>query len=166
MPTKSANVVLDEFHGLIERSGLTLAVAESMTGGELAHALLTLYGSGEWFRGGVVVCDAAIKHDLLGMSAGPIISADAAIEMAEGVARLMDADIGIATTGCSGPESIEAQPVGTLWIGVAAWDHCTSTHHLLDGDPESIRTASIPLTIAAADCSIADVWEAGRHARA
>src|SRR5689334_21195233 len=112
-------MILAEFARIVEHRKLTVAVAESITGGELAHALVALPGSGEWFKGGVVAYDSAIKHDLLGVDEGPVVSPDAAIQMASGVARLMDADVGIATTGCSGPEPMEEQPVGTLWVGVA-----------------------------------------------
>ena len=63
--------------------------------------------------------------------------------MAAGVATLMRTDVGIATTGCAGPEPMEDQPVGTLWVGVAVGGDVFARHCLLDGDPDLIRSGAV-----------------------
>jgi PncC family amidohydrolase len=130
-----------ELARIVERSGLTVAIAESMTAGELATAIVDIDGSGEWFRGGIVAYDADAKYEILDVTRGPVICASAAEEMAAGVAALFDADIGIATTGCAGPEPMEGQPVGTLWIGVSVARTQTHRHVITRGASPSERRA-------------------------
>jgi PncC family amidohydrolase len=127
----------------LARHDYTIATAESMTGGAVAEALVTVEGASEWLAGGVIAYMSRVKFDLLGVAPGPVISERAAREMARGVALLLDTAVGVATTGCAGPESMEDQPVGTLWIGVAVHDRVTAVHHLLDGDPERIRVDAV-----------------------
>src|SRR3954470_12582894 len=103
----------------IEDKRLSVGVAESMTGGALGEALVSLPGSGEWLAGGVISYMTRVKRALLGVSDGPVISESAAIEMAIGAARLLGTEVGISTTGCAGPDTMEGQPVGTTWISVA-----------------------------------------------
>jgi nicotinamide-nucleotide amidase len=70
---------------LLEGRGLTLAVAESMTGGLVASRLVDVPGSSKWFKGGIVAYDSEIKFDLLDVRPGPVVSEEAAMQMAEGV---------------------------------------------------------------------------------
>ena len=102
---------------MLARQGLTLAVAESLTGGMLALRVTESPGSGDVFRGGVVAYLTGTKHELLGVPGGPVISADCAETMARGVAELQNADVGVATTGVAGPATQEGQEVGTVFIG-------------------------------------------------
>ncbi len=134
-----------------------------MTGGGLALALVTVPGSGTWFKGGVVAYDSAVKYELLGVTPGPVICASAATEMATGVARLLHADVGVATTGCSGPEPMEGQPIGTLWVGVSIDGRLhASKHHLVDEDADEIRAAAT--AVALADACV--FLRSATHARA
>jgi PncC family amidohydrolase len=99
--------------------GRTLAVAESVTGGLLTHCLVAAEGSGDWLRGGLVAYDPEVKYSILGVERGPLINERTARTMATGVAHLLNAHVGLATTGVAGPEPLEGNPAGTIWVGVA-----------------------------------------------
>ena len=85
-------------------SGRTLAVAVSLTGGLLASAFARASGSSGWFRGGIVAYSSAVKHDLLGVPGGPVVSEAAAAAMARAAGRLLEADVAVAVTGVGGPD--------------------------------------------------------------
>ena len=123
--------------------GLTLAVAESLTGGLVASRLVNVIGSSTWFKGGVVAYDSEVKYSVLGVPRGPVVTADAARAMAEGVRRVIGADIGLATTGVAGPEPQEDVPPGTVFLGLAvpnAPAEAVEVH--LPGDRDRVRQFS------------------------
>lgn len=123
---------------LLKRDGRTLAVAESLTGGLLASAFARASGSSEWFRGGIVAYGSAVKHDLLNVPDGPVVSEAAAIAMAREAGRVLNADVAVAVTGVGGPDPQDGEPPGTVWV--ATWpDQLGGTVQLrLSGSPESI----------------------------
>jgi len=94
-----------------------ITVAESCTAGAVAAALGLADGSGACFQGGVVAYSPAAKFQLLGVRPGPVISHEAARQMARGALERFDGDVAVATTGVIGPTREESQPVGTLWLG-------------------------------------------------
>jgi nicotinamide-nucleotide amidase len=104
---------------LLRARGLTLAVAESLTGGLVASRLTAVAGASDWFRGAVVSYAAEVKRSLLGVGPGPVVSESAAVEMAAGARAALGADVGLALTGVAGPAETEGQPVGTVWVGLA-----------------------------------------------
>jgi nicotinamide-nucleotide amidase len=122
----------------LKHRGHSLAVAESLTGGLLASAFARISGSSEWFRGGIVAYSSAVKYDLLGVPDGPVVSEAAAVAMARGACRLLEADVAVAVTGVGGPDPQDGQPPGTVWV--ATWpDHLGGAVRLrLSGSPESI----------------------------
>jgi nicotinamide-nucleotide amidase len=126
---------------LLEQAGLSLGVAESMTGGLVASRIVDVPGSSGWFRGGVVSYDSEVKYDVLGVPEGmPVISAECAIAMAEGVRKVVGSDVGIAVTGVAGPAEQEGQPVGTVWLGLALPERESEAVHLrLPGQRDQIR---------------------------
>ncbi|HEY2333330.1 MAG TPA: competence/damage-inducible protein A [Acidimicrobiales bacterium] len=124
---------------MLAERGLTLAVAESVTGGLVASRLVDVAGASRWFRGGVVSYASEVKFDVLGVTPGPVVSARAAGEMAQGVRRLLGADVGLAVTGVAGPDPQEDQPVGTLFLGLAMGDEIETTGLSLTGDRTRIR---------------------------
>lgn len=125
---------------LLLDTGSTLAVAESVTGGLIASRCTTVPGASEWFRGGVVSYATQVKADVLGVESAAVITAEAAEEMAAGVARLLGADVGLGITGVAGPTEAEGQPVGTVWVGIAFDGQAESTKlAVLAGDRERIR---------------------------
>lgn len=80
-----ATEVASDVGTVLTQRGLTVAVAESLTGGKLANQFAATEGSGEWFAGGVVAYQSDAKHRVLGVPAGPVISKDAVVSMVEGV---------------------------------------------------------------------------------
>jgi nicotinamide-nucleotide amidase len=104
---------------LLAGAGLRLAVAESLTGGMLSARLTTVPGASGWFAGAVVSYGEDVKRALLGVGPGPVVSAQAAAEMALGAASLLNADIGLALTGVAGPTEADGQPVGTVFVGLS-----------------------------------------------
>jgi nicotinamide-nucleotide amidase len=104
--------------GLLLERGLTLSIAESFTGGLLASRAVAVPGASRWFVGGVVSYASSVKAELLGVT-GPIVSAEAAAAMADGVRELLHSDVGLATTGVAGPDSQEGKEPGTAFAGIA-----------------------------------------------
>ena len=104
-------------------------------------------GTGDWFMGGVVAYDRHVKFDLLGVRPGPVVTPEAAAQMAIGVRRLLRAHIGIATTGEAGPEPEEDVPVGTVYIALADDDSVQVHRVLLSGPPGEIRTGATELAL-------------------
>jgi nicotinamide-nucleotide amidase len=105
--------------GILLARGLTLAVAESFTGGLISSRAVALPGASRWLRGAVVAYASEVKHKVLGVTEGPVISAEAAAEMAAGVRDLLGADVGLATTGVAGPDEQEGLAPGTAFAGIA-----------------------------------------------
>ena len=108
------SVVLD----LCRERGLTLAVAESVTGGLVGGRLTDIPGASDVFRGGVISYATEVKQSVLGVSEGPVVSEIAARQMAVGVRNRLGADIGLSLTGVAGPAEQDGQPVGTLFVGM------------------------------------------------
>jgi nicotinamide-nucleotide amidase len=104
---------------LLDSAHRDIAVAESLTGGMLASALAAAPQSSRWFRGGVVAYASDVKHELLNVPGGPVVSAQAARAMADGVRRLLKADVAVALTGAAGPDGQDGQPPGTVFLGLA-----------------------------------------------
>jgi nicotinamide-nucleotide amidase len=126
---------------LLERS-LTLAVAESVTGGLIASRLVNIVGASKWFRGGVVSYASEVKFDVLGVPVGPVVSPEAAEAMAIGVAKLLGSDVGLSVTGVAGPEEQDGHPAGTVFVGIAIGDKVSHVALRLPGDRPRIRAYS------------------------
>ncbi len=109
---------------LLKAAGKTLSVAESCTGGEIAHLITSVPGSSAYFLGSVTSYAISVKETVLGVSPSVIrekgvVSSEVAAAMAEGVRRLTGSDYAVSTTGLAGPSGDAFNPVGTVWIGVA-----------------------------------------------
>lgn len=109
---------------LLKEHALTLSVAESCTGGEIAHLITSVAGSSAYFLGSVTSYAVSVKEKVLGVPAETIrrfgvVSSEVAAAMAEGVRALTGSDYAVATTGLAGPSGDEHNPVGTVWIGAA-----------------------------------------------
>ena len=124
---------------LLGEAGLTLGLAESVTGGLVGARITAVPGASEWFRGSIVSYASDVKFSLLGVREGPVVSREAAIEMAVGAARALGADVGLAVTGVAGPSEQDGQPVGTVWLGYRLPDRTEATDIHLPGDRERIR---------------------------
>jgi nicotinamide-nucleotide amidase len=122
--------------------GLTLAVAESVTGGLIASRLVGVAGASHWFRGGVVSYASDVKFDLLMVPVGPVVSVAAAEAMAIGVRILLKADVGLSVTGVAGPEEQDGQPAGTVFVGLSLGENLQHAALRLPGDRPRVRAYS------------------------
>jgi nicotinamide-nucleotide amidase len=133
--------------------GLTLATAESCTGGLLAAAITGVPGASAVFGLGVVTYANAAKTAQLGvdealLAAQGAVCGEVAVAMAEGVKRLAAADFAVAITGIAGPDGgSEDKPVGTVWFGLTGPDGSSAHHRLFTGDRDAVRAASVAFAI-------------------
>ena len=108
------SVVLD----LLRDRGLTLALAESLTGGLISSRLVNHTGCSEVFRGGIVAYHRDLKQSLLHAGAVRSVSEEMVVEMAQGACRVLAADVGLAVSGVAGPEPHEGVEPGVVCIGL------------------------------------------------
>jgi nicotinamide-nucleotide amidase len=137
---------------LIQR-GLTVAVAESLTGGLVAAQLVSVPGVSAVFNGGVVAYNTALKASVLGVDAallhqfGPVHPL-VAQQMAENVREVLSIDgiparVGLSTTGVAGPGAQDGHPAGTVLLGIAIDKLYFGLELHLQGDREAIRSAVV-----------------------
>jgi nicotinamide-nucleotide amidase len=144
----AASIVLE-----CTRRSLTIAVAESLTGGLVVAELVAVPGASAVVLGGVVAYNTAIKSSLLGVDEVLLadrgaVDPDVAVQMATGVRSRMavaqrPADIGISTTGVAGPEPQDGQPVGTVYLGISTASGAKSIELHLTGTRSEIRLAVV-----------------------
>jgi nicotinamide-nucleotide amidase len=107
---------------MLEQRGLSLGVAESLTGGMIGSRLCDVPGASKVFRGSVVSYATEVKQSVLGVPQGPVVTEAAAVAMAVGARNVLGADVGIAATGVAGPDPAEGQPPGTVCLAVVLGD--------------------------------------------
>jgi nicotinamide-nucleotide amidase len=127
---------------LLLDQGLTVGVAESLTGGLVGSRLAEVEGCSQWFRGSIVAYDSKVKFDLLDVPEGPVVSQDAAEQMARGAAKCLGADVGISVTGVAGPAEQDGQPVGTIWMGIHVDGETQAVTTRLPGGRQLVRQFS------------------------
>lgn len=132
------DLIAERIGELLSDDGRTLAVAESLTGGELSARFACTPGSSEWYLGGLVAYASEVKFDVLGVPQGPVVSEPAAAAMAEGVVALLDADVGLAVTGAAGPAPQDDQDPGTVWLAVHDAEGTHTRLEQFDGSPEEV----------------------------
>jgi nicotinamide-nucleotide amidase len=140
---------------LLKESSRTLAVAESCTGGKIAHFITSNPGSSAYFKGGVVAYSNEIKNKLLDVSSEIIetfgaVSQQVAEAMARGAQKVLNSDYSVATTGIAGPDGgTEEKPVGTVWIAVAGPSGIISKKYIFRHNRERniIRTTHTALNM-------------------
>jgi nicotinamide-nucleotide amidase len=134
--------------GLLRGSGLTLAVAESCSGGLLAKRLTDIPGSSGYFLLGVVTYANSAKEKVLNVPKELIaqhgaVSSEVALAMAAGGRILSGSDLSIATTGIAGPEGRTAEkPVGTVFIALVSPSGSEAVRYCFAGSRETIREAT------------------------
>ena len=133
------SVVID----LLRERGLTIGVAESLTGGLMGARFTAVPGASDVFRGGIVSYASDVKFSLLGVPEGPVVTAEAAKAMAGGARRALGADVALSTTGVAGPTEQEGQPVGTVFLGLAMEGVCEAQQLQLPGDRQRIRQYAV-----------------------
>ena len=109
------SVVIEE----LKTQGLTFATAESLTGGLIGARLTGVSGVSDVYLGSVVAYSLEVKKNLLGIPNVPAVSEESVTAMAEGVCRLLGADVSVSVSGIAGPESPDGQPVGTVWMATS-----------------------------------------------
>lgn len=139
-----------ELGELLMIKGKTLSVAESCTGGNIAHRITLVPGSSAYFKGGVVSYGNNIKTQVLGVDPEAIarhgaVSETVVRQMAEGARRLLGTDLAVATSGIAGPEGGTAEkPVGTTWFAIAsATGTYAEQHHFTYTRERNINRATM-----------------------
>lgn len=114
-----------QFGKIFRERGVTIATAESCTGGYIAHLITSIPGSSDYFKGSVVSYANEVKIKVLGVNSNDLdregaVSETVVLQMAEGVKKLLGTDYAVSTSGIAGPDGgTPEKPVGTVWIGVA-----------------------------------------------
>jgi len=138
-----------EIGALLQHYRLTLAVAESATGGLIAARIVNVPGSSAYFKGGVVAYDNGIKESVLRVRSDTLaaygaVSEETAREMAEGVRQLMRADVAISDTGIAGPTGgTPTKPVGLFYIGLASAQGTRAQEYFFSGTRADIRHQAV-----------------------
>ncbi|HEY4753588.1 MAG TPA: nicotinamide-nucleotide amidohydrolase family protein [Candidatus Limnocylindrales bacterium] len=128
--------------------GITVATAESCTGGLVAHLITEVPGSSGYFRGGIVSYSDEVKTAELGVPSEALrahgaVSAQVAVAMAEGVRSRLGTDLGVGVTGVAGPDGgSEAKPVGLVYVAVASGAAPVVQRYLWPHDREGNKRAS------------------------
>lgn len=139
--------------------GWTLAVAESLTGGLVSARLVAVPGASAVLRGGVVAYATDLKESVLGVDAALLAERGAvdpavARQMAQGVARVLGADVGLATTGVAGPDPQDGKAPGLVYVAVATPERTEVCELRLEGDRWTVRDAAARHVLALARVTI------------
>ena len=135
--------------------GLTIATAESLTAGLVAATLADVPGCSAVLRGGVVAYATDVKGSLLGLDPAAlahVVSRPVAEQLAERACAVLNADLGLGTTGVAGPDPLDGQPAGTVWIAAHHRPTGRSAARLLalPGDRAAVRHATVTAVLALA----------------
>jgi nicotinamide-nucleotide amidase len=144
-----ATTVVDQ----LKKSGKTMAVAESLTGGGLGAAITEVAGSSEVFLGGITTYSDLSKTKLLEVSKKLItkhtaVSEEVAKEMAVNARNLFKSDYAISTTGVAGPGKAYGKTVGTVWLAIASKKEVIAIELSISGDRATVRNATIESALA------------------
>ena len=137
----------------LERLGLTLAVAESCTGGKLGDTITEVPGSSHYFLGGVVSYSNDAKAEILGVDRSTLdsegaVSKDVARMMAAGARARFGADVGVGITGIAGPSGgTPSKPVGLVYIAVATDTASKCTENFFEGSRSEIKCRAVEKAI-------------------
>lgn len=132
----------EEVGAAARAAGRSVAVAESLTGGMVAAAMAQAEGAARWFRGSLVAYASDVKHEVLRVPDGPVVSAGAARAMAAEVRKLLRADVAVAVTGAGGPAGQDGREPGTVFVAVDDGQSCDIVRHELGGDPAQVCHAA------------------------
>jgi PncC family amidohydrolase len=139
----------ERINELFKAKGLTIATAESCTGGLLAGALTEVSGSSAYLLGGVVSYSNDAKINLLGVSHAALeeygaVSEEVARQMARGARERLGSDVGVSVTGVAGPDGGSPEkPVGLVWIGLSDVRGDRAERFIWDGDRARNRALSV-----------------------
>lgn len=134
---------------IFREKGLSLALAESCTGGMIAETITNVAGASDIFYGSAVTYVNGAKEHILGVARETLekhgaVSSECAEEMACGARRVYGADVAMSVTGIAGPGGgSEAKPVGTVWFGLATKDGAETFRRRFDGDRAAVRRQTV-----------------------
>lgn len=134
---------------IFREKGLSLALAESCTGGMIAETITNVAGASDIFYGSAVTYVNSAKEHILGVARETLekhgaVSSECAEEMACGARRVYGADVAMSVTGIAGPGGgSEAKPVGTVWFGLATKDGVETFRRRFDGDRAAVRRQTV-----------------------
>lgn len=137
-----------QLHDLLSAKKLTIAAAESCTGGLVSDRITNVAGASECFPGGIVAYSYEAKVNCLGVSWDVLnsvgaVSEEVVLQMARGARRLFSADIAVSVSGVAGPSGGTAEkPVGTTWLGLATPNGEWSRHFVWKGDRQRNKLLS------------------------
>ena len=145
----AVTVAAEALIALCREKKLTLATAESCTGGSIGAAITAVPGASECYPGGVISYANEVKQALLGvreetLSRFGAVSGETALQMAEGARALLRSDLAAAVTGIAGPGGgSPGKPVGTVWVGIASPRGKRNLLLRLTGDREQVRKSTV-----------------------
>lgn len=134
---------------IFREKGLSLALAESCTGGMIAETITNVAGASDIFYGSAVTYVNSAKERILGVTRETLekhgaVSSECAEEMACGARRVYGADVAMSVTGIAGPGGgSEGKPVGTVWFGLATKDGAETFRRRFDGDRAAVRRQTV-----------------------
>ncbi|CAC9495103.1 Nicotinamide-nucleotide amidase (EC 3.5.1.42) [uncultured Gammaproteobacteria bacterium] len=138
---------------LLKQKLLTIAVAESCTGGNLSVLLTEESGSSDYFDRGFITYSDQAKIELLGVKRSTLdaygaVSEQTALEMVEGVIQNSNANIGVSITGIAGPTGgTKNKPVGTVCFGFCILGECTTIRKYFDGERQQVMQKSVGFVV-------------------
>ena len=138
---------------ILKAKKLTMATAESFTGGLFGKRITDIPGSSEYFLGGIVAYSYRAKEKLLKVNKATLmkygaVSAETAKEMATNIKNILNADIGVSFTGVAGPSLQEGKPVGLAHIGICYLNKILVLEEKFRGERLEIREKSVDFAIA------------------
>ena len=148
MSQESERTLEEKIGRLLLEQGLTLALAESCTGGLIGHRVTNVPGSSAYFVGGVVAYAYSAKERVLGVRHGTLydygaVSEQTVLEMARGVRRLLSVDVALSVTGVAGPGGVTPdKPVGLVYIALSTRDFERCERYLWSYDRAGNKAAS------------------------
>jgi nicotinamide-nucleotide amidase len=148
--TNSFSALVQQLAKQCLEHNITVACAESCSGGWLAHAIVSEPGSSKWFDCGLVTYSNESKQKLLAVETKTLdfygaVSKEVAQEMAQGLLQRSTAGITVAITGVAGPDGgSDDKPVGTVWLAWATRKGAMQTaHHIFSGDRTAVREQAV-----------------------
>ena len=142
-----------EIGALLKAKGYKLAMAESCTGGLMGHRITNIAGSSDYYLGSVTAYAYEAKEKLLGVNHETLsifgaVSRETVLEMACGVRRALDADIGLSVSGIAGPGGgLPLKPVGTVWVGLSTPDGDWADVFLFNGGRIEVKEQAAEMTL-------------------
>lgn len=162
------DILAAQVGGALKAHGLTLATAESCTGGGVAQAVTEIAGSSAWFERGFVTYSNRAKQQMLGVNEETLyrhgaVSEFTVREMASGALRHSAAQVSLAVSGIAGPSGGTAdKPVGTVWFAWCVKDRmCVAHLHHLAGNRAEIRAQSVRIALQGVLDLLGQITEAG-----